>query len=134
MGMPLVQHSHVFVFENNIFSVLLSASSRNESLRCFVGSTLAHLLLLGLQSFFHIFLGSVKHLFFSKLVKQVSNVPSLHVAKFISSPDNPFFRVVVNCSNGEVSTFRSLGLGKANSLSGRVELSSRLVGDLLLLI
>jgi hypothetical protein len=129
MCVPLVQHYHVIVLEDYIFRVLLSASACDEGL-ILLGSTLAHLLSLGLSSFLHIFLGGMERFLLLQLVEKYSDVPSLHVAKLVTSPYNSLLRVIVNSSDREVSVLRSLVLGKADSHSINRSLTS-LVRNLL---
>jgi len=131
VGMPLVQHLHIIVLKHDVFSTLLSSSAGNESLLHLASSTLTHLLCLCLKCLLHVFFGGMQHLFLSKLIEKVSNIPSLHVTQLVTSPDNSFLWIVVNGSDGEVSHLRGLRLREANLNTINSGLST-LMRDLLL--
>jgi len=69
MRTPLVQHFHIVVLENDVFSLLLLSSFRYEGSLGFGSSLTTHLLLLSLVGFLLFFLGGVKQLFLRKLVE-----------------------------------------------------------------
>jgi len=98
VGLPLVDSDHICRLEDNLILGFLIVGTRDEGPL----GRLTHLLLLGNGFLLELLCIVMTTLFLLKLAQELSNIPLLHVAEFVTRPEHLLFVVVINSTDREV--------------------------------